>query len=43
MIWDQYNEDGSTLMDSEESRKFFDSMAKRWKMLGLEPGDTGFK
>ena len=43
IIWDQYNADGSWCMDEAESRKFFDSMAKRWKMLGLEPGDTGFK
>ena len=38
-----YNPDDSPLMDSGESRKFFDAVAKRWKMLNLELGDRGFK
>ena len=43
VLWDMYNPDNSPLMDQEESRKFFDAVAKRWKMLKLEPGDRGYK
>ena len=42
MLWNTYDTDDSGIMEEPELRKFFDMIAKRWKMLELDSTEQGF-